>query len=161
MQIPGLSSSCRITGPSYSRDTRGVRSSREVLVELPPSGPRIALPKASSASGFDRVQCAKMRHDCELHDSFSSARFWERASFPSVCCATFGIVFLAVFRQGSLVVARRHGSFPEIVERSGCGHVSQTTEDLPQAMHRLPADPSRRSSRRRLRLRAQARGGDQ
>ena len=40
---------------------------------------------------------------------------------PSVCYETFGIVLIEAFRQGSPVIARRLGPFPEIVERSGGG----------------------------------------
>ncbi len=64
---------------------------------------------------------------------------------PSVCYETFGIVLIEAFRQGSPVIARRLGPFPEIVERSGGGELFQTTEDLVQAMQRLQDDASHRS----------------
>lgn len=64
---------------------------------------------------------------------------------PSVCYETFGIVLIEAFRQGTPVIARRLGPFPEIVERSGGGELFQTTEDLVQAMHRLLRDPAHRA----------------
>ena len=42
---------------------------------------------------------------------------------PSVCFETFGIILIEAFRQGTPVIARRIGPFPEIVERSGGGTV--------------------------------------
>jgi glycosyltransferase involved in cell wall biosynthesis len=64
---------------------------------------------------------------------------------PSVCYETFGIVLIEAFRQGSPVVARRLGPFPEIVERSGGGELFQTTEELVLAMQRLQDDPAHRA----------------
>jgi glycosyltransferase involved in cell wall biosynthesis len=64
---------------------------------------------------------------------------------PSVCYETFGIVLIEAFRQGSPVIARRLGPFPEIVERSGGGELFQTTEELVQSMHRIQDDPSHRA----------------
>jgi glycosyltransferase involved in cell wall biosynthesis len=64
---------------------------------------------------------------------------------PSVCYETFGIVLIEAFRQGSPVIARRLGPFPEIVERSGGGELFQTTEELVQAMQRLQSDPTHRA----------------
>ena len=64
---------------------------------------------------------------------------------PSVCYETFGIVLIEAFRQGTPVIARRLGPFPEIVERSGGGELFQTTEELVTAMQRLQADPAHRA----------------
>lgn len=64
---------------------------------------------------------------------------------PSVCYETFGIVLIEAFRQGSPVIARRLGPFPEIVERSGGGELFETTEELIQVMQRVQADPSHRA----------------
>ena len=64
---------------------------------------------------------------------------------PSVCYETFGIVLIEAFRQGSPVIARRLGPFPEIVERSGGGELFQTTEELVLAMQRLQDDPAHRA----------------
>jgi glycosyltransferase involved in cell wall biosynthesis len=64
---------------------------------------------------------------------------------PSVCYETFGIVLIESFRQGTPVIARRLGPFPEIVERSGGGELFETTEELVQAMQRLQEDPAHRA----------------
>lgn len=64
---------------------------------------------------------------------------------PSVCYETFGIVLIEAFRQGSPVIARRLGPFPEIVERSGGGELFETTEELVFAMQRLQNDPAHRA----------------
>ena len=64
---------------------------------------------------------------------------------PSVCYETFGIVLIESFRQGTPVIARRLGPFPEIVERSGGGELFQTTEELVLAMRRIQGDPPHRA----------------
>ena len=48
------------------------------------------------------------------------ARYYQHAIatiVPSVCFETFGIVLIEAFRQGSPVLARRIGPFPEIMAR--------------------------------------------
>lgn len=66
---------------------------------------------------------------------------------PSECYETFGIVLIESFRQGTPVIARRLGPFPEIVEASGGGELFSTREELWQAMQRLQGDPSLRQRR--------------
>lgn len=63
---------------------------------------------------------------------------------PSLCYETFGIVLIEAFRQGTPVIARRLGPFPEIVDRSGGGELFHTTEELVSAMRRLQQDPGYR-----------------
>jgi len=63
---------------------------------------------------------------------------------PSECYETFGIVLIESFRQGTPVIARRLGPFPEIVEASGGGELFTTRDDLLGAMRRLQGDPSHR-----------------
>jgi glycosyltransferase involved in cell wall biosynthesis len=69
---------------------------------------------------------------------------------PSLCYETFGIVLIEAFRQGSPVIARRLGPFPEIVDRSGGGELFHTNEELVSAMHRLQHDPAHRDRLSRL-----------
>lgn len=64
---------------------------------------------------------------------------------PSVCYETFGIVLIEAFRQGTPVIARRLGPFPEIVERSGGGELFHTVEELVASMKRLQDNPAHRS----------------
>ena len=42
---------------------------------------------------------------------------------PSVCFETFGIILIEAFKQGTPVIARRIGPFPEIVTNSGGGEL--------------------------------------
>ncbi len=63
---------------------------------------------------------------------------------PSVCFETFGMVLIEAFREGTPVLARRLGPFPEIIEASGGGALFDEPEDLLQAMHRIQTDPQHR-----------------
>lgn len=63
---------------------------------------------------------------------------------PSVCFETFGIVLIEAFRQGTPVIARRIGPFPEIVERCSGGELFADREELAVAMRRLQGDGSLR-----------------
>jgi glycosyltransferase involved in cell wall biosynthesis len=64
---------------------------------------------------------------------------------PSECYETFGIVLIEAFRQGTPVIARRLGPFPEIVERSGGGELFTTRDELLAALRRLSSDPAYRA----------------
>lgn len=64
---------------------------------------------------------------------------------PSVCFETFGIIIIEAFRQGTPVLARHIGPFPEIIERGGGGMVFAGPPELEQAMRELQADPSLRT----------------
>ena len=73
---------------------------------------------------------------------------------PSVCYETFGIILIESFRQGTPVLARRIGPFPEIVTRSNGGLLFEGPADLIEAMQQMQSDPSFRD-----RLATQAREG--
>ena len=60
---------------------------------------------------------------------------------PSVCFETFGIILIEAFRQGTPVIARRLGPFPELIETSGAGLLFETPAELAQAMDRFGSDP--------------------
>jgi glycosyltransferase involved in cell wall biosynthesis len=66
---------------------------------------------------------------------------------PSECYETFGIVLIEAFRQGTPVIARRLGPFPEILERSGGGELFSTRDELLAALRRLSGDPAHRAAR--------------
>lgn len=66
------------------------------------------------------------------------------ALVPSVCFETFGIVLIEAFREGTPVLARRLGPFPEIIEKSGGGELFWSGEELLAAMRRLQREPARR-----------------
>ena len=63
---------------------------------------------------------------------------------PSVCFETFGIILIEAFRQGTPVLARRIGPFPEIIERGGGGLLFDGPDKLLDAMRRMQADPGLR-----------------
>ncbi|MEO7965276.1 MAG: glycosyltransferase, partial [Gemmatimonadaceae bacterium] len=65
---------------------------------------------------------------------------------PSECFETFGIVLIESFRQGTPVIARRLGPFPEIIAQSGGGELFTTRDDLLVAMRRLQCDPAHRNA---------------
>jgi glycosyltransferase involved in cell wall biosynthesis len=64
---------------------------------------------------------------------------------PSVCFETFGIILIEAFRQGTPVLARRIGPFPEIVERGRGGLLFEGPEELLGSMRRIQTDPGLRS----------------
>ncbi len=59
---------------------------------------------------------------------------------PSVGYETFGLVLIEAFRRGTPVIARRQGSFIEIVGQSGGGLLFSDTEELLRAMACLQDD---------------------
>lgn len=75
------------------------------------------------------------------------ARYYRHALalvVPSVCFETFGIIIIESFRQGTPVLARRIGPFPEILEASGGGELFATPAELEGALNRLLDVPARR-----------------
>ena len=65
---------------------------------------------------------------------------------PSVCFETFGLTLIEAFREGTPVIARRLGSFPEIVQQSGAGILFSTSDELRAALQRLQHDDETRRS---------------
>lgn len=63
---------------------------------------------------------------------------------PSVCYETFGIILIESMRQGTPVLARRIGPFPEIVNRSNGGLLFESAGELATAMQQLQDDPELR-----------------
>jgi glycosyltransferase involved in cell wall biosynthesis len=63
---------------------------------------------------------------------------------PSVCWETFGIILIEAFQQGTPVIARRIGPFPEIVSAGGGGLLFEDTASLLEAMRALHADEGKR-----------------
>jgi len=63
---------------------------------------------------------------------------------PSHCFETFGITIIEAFEQGTPVIGRRIGPFPEIVERFGGGELFDTRDQLEAAMRRLVGCAGRR-----------------
>lgn len=65
---------------------------------------------------------------------------------PSLCFETFGIILLEAWRQGTPVLARRLGPFPELVEVAGAGELFDTPEEFMAAMDRLANNPAHRDT---------------
>jgi glycosyltransferase involved in cell wall biosynthesis len=59
---------------------------------------------------------------------------------PSVCFETFGIVLIEAFKEGTPVIARHIGPFPEIIAQSGGGELFASGDDLVASMRRLQHD---------------------
>lgn len=59
---------------------------------------------------------------------------------PSRCYEVFPMVVLEAFRQGTPVIARNRGPFPEIISKSQGGLLFDTTDELRQAMARMGSE---------------------
>ena len=76
------------------------------------------------------------------------SRYYRHATallVPSVCYETFGIIIIEAFRQGTPVVARRIGPFPEILDAAGAGDLFENAAELETALHRYLDDGERRA----------------
>ncbi len=85
------------------------------------------------------------------------ARYYESALasiVPSVCYETFGAVLIESFRQGTPVIARNLGPFPEIVTTSAAGCLFDSEATLAAAMARIQDDVPWRQSLSRAALAA-------
>lgn len=66
---------------------------------------------------------------------------------PSVCFETFGVIIIESFKEGTPVIARRLGPFPEIMEQSGGGELFDTDDELFAAMRQMQHDRQHRQLR--------------
>jgi glycosyltransferase involved in cell wall biosynthesis len=103
------------------------------------------------ATGSPRIRFLGARAPEELRSLYSEAT---AVIVPSVCYETFGIILLEAFREGTPVLARRLGPFPEIVESSGGGLLFDDDQELHDGIERLETDPELRASLGRAGLRA-------
>jgi len=93
------------------------------------------------AQGIDNIRFLGRVHPDAL------ARYYRHARaliVPSVCYETFGIILIEAFRQGTPVIARRLGPFPEIVGRAGGGDLFDTPQELRMAIGSFLRDDGRR-----------------
>lgn len=100
-----------------------------------------AAPLRALAAGNSRVRFLGRVAPADL------ARYYRHAVallVPSVCFETFGIIIIEAFRQGTPVIARRIGPFPEILEASGGGDLFTTRAELEAALNRFLDEPGRR-----------------
>ena len=56
---------------------------------------------------------------------------------PSICFETFGIILIEAFQNGTPVIARRIGPFPEIVNKASAGLLFDDAVELLQAMRKV------------------------
>jgi len=94
------------------------------------------------AAGNPRVRFLGRLSPEQLDRYYAGA---EALIVPSICYETFGIILIEAFRQGTPVIARRLGPFPEIVEACGGGELFSTRDELLAAMARMQRDPGHRS----------------
>jgi len=64
---------------------------------------------------------------------------------PSICFETFGIILIEAFQNGTPVIARRIGPFPEIVNKSSAGLLFEDPLELLKAMRAIQHDPALRA----------------
>ncbi len=95
------------------------------------------------AEGIDRVRFLGRVAPGELR------RYYEHALaliVPSICYETFGIILIEAFREGTPVVARRIGPFPEILETCPAGALFSNSEELLSALRGLQSDAETRDT---------------
>jgi glycosyltransferase involved in cell wall biosynthesis len=63
---------------------------------------------------------------------------------PSICYETFGIILIEAFREGTPVIARRIGPFPEILDACPAGELFSNRAELLTALRRLGSDDAAR-----------------
>ena len=95
-------------------------------------GHRVSL--EALAAGSPRVRFLGWKDADALDALYQQA---QALIMPSVCYETFGITILEAFRQGTPVIARDIGPFPDIVLRSGGGVLFSSPEALAQALHAM------------------------
>jgi glycosyltransferase involved in cell wall biosynthesis len=93
------------------------------------------------ADGMPRVRFLGYLPEHELRLLYRDAI---AAVIPSICYEVFPLVVLEAFREGTPIIARRLGPFPEIVRASKGGLLYETPEEFDRAVIELSADPSRR-----------------
>ena len=64
---------------------------------------------------------------------------------PSVGYETFGIIVIEAFREGTPVIARRIGPFPELIEASGGGLLFDGADELLAQLQAVQRDPALRA----------------
>jgi len=93
------------------------------------------------AAGYHRVHFLGYRPSDQL------ARYYRHA-IASVASSrgyeTFGFTLIESFSHGTPVLARRIGSFPELIEQSGGGRLFDTSDGLRQLVAELAASPDMR-----------------
>lgn len=85
-------------------------------------------------------------------DPASLRRYYRHALaliVPSVCYETFGVILIEALREGTPVIARRIGPFPEIIAR--CGEAGRLFSDAGDLLAEMRAVPKEGPARERVR----------
>jgi glycosyltransferase involved in cell wall biosynthesis len=93
------------------------------------------------ARGNARVRFVGFQSGAELSQLYSAAH---AVIASSRGFETFGLSVIEAYSRGVPVLARRMGSYLELVENSGAGETFTNVAELQAAMHRMLADASRR-----------------
>ena len=95
------------------------------------------------ASRLPKVRFLGQRTPAELRVLYRKA---VAAILPSICYEVFPMVVLEAFREGTPIIARRLGPFPEIIAESRGGLLFETSDELKKALVRMASDKPLRDS---------------
>jgi glycosyltransferase involved in cell wall biosynthesis len=93
------------------------------------------------AAGNPRIRFVGFQSGTELSRLYSGA---QAVIASSRGFETFGLSVIEAYSRGVPVLARRMGSYLELVENSGAGETFSSVTELQAAMHRMLADSTRR-----------------
>ena len=94
-------------------------------------------------ANYPRVRFLGRKAPHELAQWYAQA---QALIVPSICFETFGIIIIEAFRQGTPVIARRLGPFPEIIESCGGGMLFSDLAELDAALARIADDAALRQA---------------
>ncbi len=94
------------------------------------------------ASGRGCVRFLGQQTQDQLRSLYRRAR---AVVLPSICYEVFPMVVLEAYREGTPIIARRLGPYPEIVEQSEGGLLFETQEDLGNSLSLLATDDDLRT----------------
>jgi glycosyltransferase involved in cell wall biosynthesis len=94
------------------------------------------------AKGSPKVRFLGQRPSDELRTLYRNAI---ALLTPSRCFEVFPLVVLEAFREGTPVIARSLGPFPEIVDQTGAGLLFSSPAELREALLRLSGDAALRA----------------
>jgi glycosyltransferase involved in cell wall biosynthesis len=95
------------------------------------------------AAGNPRVRFVGFQSGDALAELYSGA---QAVVASSRGFETFGLSVIEAYSRGVPVIARRHGTYLELVEGSGAGETFTDAGELLDVMRRLVADPARRAA---------------
>ena len=141
---PSVRISCSSGGSSRSRDskTSSTRSPRFEEADLVIAGEgteRRGL--VARVAGNPRVRFVGFQSGAELSALYAGA---QAVIASSRGYETFGLSVIEAYSRGVPVIARRMGSYLELVENAGAGETFADVADLQAAMRRMLSDPARR-----------------